>query len=193
MAILFFGDSLTLGTGDPIQSGWPGRLMPRLAKLGHTHDWYNLGIRGNTSPQILERLTPEASPRLNGDTDRLVLCFGTADCSRQVPADESMQAATEIFAQATAMAPTLFIAPPPVATDWNDALAERVEALLERARHAEVTAIDLFSALEKSATYPQTLKNGDGIHPGAAGYDEISETLLNSVDLPGLLGLTHPD
>lgn len=190
MAILFFGDSLTLGTGDPQQRGWPGRVMPRLARMGHAHDWYNLGIRGNTSPAMAARLEREARARMTGDgTDRMIFCFGAADCARQVPRPETEQAARDIFAASAAMAPTVFITPPPVLADWGSELAQRLLVTISAARAAGITVIDLFSALKKSDTYPLSLKSGDGVHPGAQGYDEIAETLLAGVDLPGLLGL----
>ena len=52
--ICFVGDSLVNGTGDEMALGWAGRLCAMAHTRGSSVTYYNLGIRRNTSKDILE-------------------------------------------------------------------------------------------------------------------------------------------
>lgn len=53
MQICFFGDSFTYGVGDPAGLGWRGRVVRRLIGVRPDVTAYDLGIRRNTSADIL--------------------------------------------------------------------------------------------------------------------------------------------
>src|SRR5262245_46811519 len=77
MRICFIGDSLVAGTGDPEYLGWAGRISAAARRRGHDVTCYNLGIRGNTSAQILARWRSEAEARfVEGQDCRLIFSFG---------------------------------------------------------------------------------------------------------------------
>ncbi len=78
--LCFVGDSLVNGTGDEEALGWVGRLCARARKEGHPLTCYNLGIRRNTTRDILERMERECSLRLPPGCDgRILLSCGVND------------------------------------------------------------------------------------------------------------------
>jgi lysophospholipase L1-like esterase len=76
--LLFFGDSLVAGVGDPTGAGWVGRVVATSFASGLGLTAYNLGIRGETSEQIASRWRTEALPRL------LAGAAGRDECYRRV-------------------------------------------------------------------------------------------------------------
>ena len=78
--ICFIGDSFVNGTGDETALGWAGRLCADAAIKFSTITYYNLGIRRDTSSNILRRFENEISSRLAKDFDsRIVISFGVND------------------------------------------------------------------------------------------------------------------
>jgi acyl-CoA thioesterase-1 len=79
--ICFFGDSIVNGTGDDACLGWVGRICSAARRRGIDLTCYNLGIRRDTSTDILARWQIEARARLPDQYDgRLVFSFGANDC-----------------------------------------------------------------------------------------------------------------
>lgn len=77
MRICFVGDSFIQGIGDPEYRGWVGRV---LAATGGDITAFNLGIRRNTSEDVLRRCWHEVLPRtLPAADNRLVISFGSND------------------------------------------------------------------------------------------------------------------
>ncbi|MEV8145550.1 GDSL-type esterase/lipase family protein [Specibacter sp. NPDC078709] len=75
--ICFVGDSFVAGIGDETALGWTGWLATRQATAGHPVTAYNLGIRGNTSAQILDRIGAEIDQRRSPlRPTRVVLSMG---------------------------------------------------------------------------------------------------------------------
>ena len=79
--VCFLGDSFTLGTGDDLGLGWPGRVLAAERARGVNMTAYNLGIRGQTGAQIAERAASEVSVRISEQGDRrgVVISFGAND------------------------------------------------------------------------------------------------------------------
>lgn len=61
-AILCFGDSITFGEG--CNGGWCGYLKRWFEALGEDNSVYNLGINGQTSSELLNRIDVESRARL---------------------------------------------------------------------------------------------------------------------------------
>jgi hypothetical protein len=61
---MFFGDSHTVGAGDPAALGWAGRVAAAAIGEGIPVTPYNLGVRGETSAEVAGRWRREALPRL---------------------------------------------------------------------------------------------------------------------------------
>ena len=78
--ICFIGDSLVNGTGDEAALGWAGRLCAMTNASDIPVTYYNLGIRRNTSKDILLRWESECTLRLPDFCDgRIVLSCGVND------------------------------------------------------------------------------------------------------------------
>src|ERR1700734_2624968 len=93
--VLFFGDSLVAGVGDPSGGGWVARVISACFHGGTPITAYNLGVRRETSAQVLARWRAEAEPRVpSGVHARVVVSFGANDTTIEagklrVPADDS--------------------------------------------------------------------------------------------------------
>jgi acyl-CoA thioesterase I len=205
--ICFIGDSFVNGTGDDTALGWVGRVCAAARARGVGLTAYNLGIRRDTSLDVLARCEQEWSRRLPDAVDaRIVLSFGVNDTvieddvtngggsaggsaasgSRQrVTTTESCEAFRRIVAAAAAKVGgtrrVLFVGPPPVADDDHNARIERLAAaLFGEAVRSVVQHIDLFRPLVADEGYRREIANGDGAHPGAAGYARIAKHVMAS-------------
>ena len=63
IALVFIGDAYVAGYGDPKGSGWVSRVVGRTAHPDVDITAYQLGVRGDTSADVLSRWRAEAPPR----------------------------------------------------------------------------------------------------------------------------------
>jgi lysophospholipase L1-like esterase len=182
MRVVFIGDSLVVGVGDPQYLGWVGRLCAAAPTAGLPLTMYNLGVRSETSRHIKNRLSRELPPRLlPRDEARAVLAFGVNDVKvedgrRKVELSESVDNLFEIVTQVSKLCPVIMVGPPPV---LDDAHRNRVEELSEvYARTCDdmgVPYLEMCRALCREPAYLDSLvASGDGYHPGAAGYEAMA-------------------
>jgi len=83
--ILFFGDSFVAGVGDPAGLGWVGRVAAAAHAAGQPLTAYNLGVRRDTSADVMRRLRAEAQAR-TGAADAsygVVVGLGTNDTTEE--------------------------------------------------------------------------------------------------------------
>ncbi|MEO7745783.1 MAG: GDSL-type esterase/lipase family protein, partial [Actinomycetota bacterium] len=74
------GDSFATGYGDPKALGWVGRVVARTPVDEVDLTVYNLGVRGDSSADVLTRWREETSRRWHeGCENRLVVAMGTND------------------------------------------------------------------------------------------------------------------
>lgn len=76
MNILIFGDSITWGAYDPEQGGWATRLRNYFEAQDKDIDVYNLGISGDTTADLLERIEVEAKSR---EPNLIIFAIGIND------------------------------------------------------------------------------------------------------------------
>jgi len=183
MKICFFGDSFTNGTGDAECLGWAGRVCAAAQGRGKDITYYNLGIRGNTSADILGRWHQEAVARMkSGEDGRMVFSFGTNDCAvgddgrARLPQNDRLKNARAILVAAPKLWPTLFVGPLPIANDpvANKRLADLSRQIGVFARTHKVPYLDIFSAMHENETWNKECLEGDGTHPGPAGYQMVA-------------------
>jgi acyl-CoA thioesterase I len=67
-AICIFGDSIVWGASDLEKGGWVNRLRLFFDKQGKDMEVYNLGIPGDTTGDLLDRLEAEIKSRLDEET-----------------------------------------------------------------------------------------------------------------------------
>jgi acyl-CoA thioesterase-1 len=181
--VFFVGDSFVAGVGDPQHRGWVGRLAERAHRIGAPITAYNLGVRRDTSGDILRRWADEVAVRRGaGAQERLVVSFGVNDTtddgrSRRVAPEYSVANLHTLLADAAAAGlPALMVGPPPVA----DPVQNRRIAALD-AQFAAICAetgapyVTVFAPLRDAPLWMDEVAAGDGAHPAAAGYDLLTD------------------
>jgi acyl-CoA thioesterase I len=181
--VFFVGDSFVAGVGDPQHRGWVGRLAERAHRVGAPITAYNLGVRRDTSDDILRRWADEvAVRRAAGAQERLVVSFGVNDttddgrATRVAPEYSVANLHTLLADAAVAGLPVLMVGPPPVA----DRVQNRRIATLD-AQFAAVCAetgapyVTVFAPLRDAPVWMDEVAAGDGAHPAAAGYDLLTD------------------
>ena len=184
--ISFLGDSLIAGTGDFQFLGWPGRICKGAAARGHEMTCYNLGIRANTSADILKRWRSEAEARVAaGQDNRLVFQFGVNDTKDVngrliVEPDQAVLQAREILGSAKGWLPTLMVGPPPIDDEArNERIADLSRRLEALCGELAIPFFDSFTALGATDDWAKAQRAGDGVHPIAAGYEHWAKLIEN--------------
>ena len=191
----FVGDSITHGTGDETLLGWPYRVGQAEVARGHDVTVYNLGIRADTSELVEVRWEAECRARLTAAFNcATVFGIGINDCAhekseklddRRVGLDRSLRIISAMLKKARDFGPVLWVGPTPVIEDMmpltripgvsydfrNDAIGVYNRAYKERAAELEIPYLDLFSAFGDNADWLSSLRNSDGLHPNAQGYE----------------------
>jgi acyl-CoA thioesterase-1 len=182
MRLIFIGDSIVAGTGDPECRGWAGRVAAASVKAGVELTAYNLGIGGDTSAGVLARWQAEVGRRVNPELDNLLVAqFGVNDARDSIewPAATTLRN-LDRFLHETADAgfAPLIVGPIPTAqpreSERIGALSHAIGTACERAR---ASFIELHSGLRESPALLDEMEHGDGYHPGPAGYDAIARAV----------------
>jgi acyl-CoA thioesterase-1 len=181
--VCFVGDSFVAGVGDPEHRGWVGRVCARSAADGRPLTAYNLGVRAQTSADVLARWRAECGQRLSADWDsRVVVSLGVNDTTirdgrRRVPRERSPQHLTAILDGARGAGwPVLVVGPPPVADSaQNERLAELDTGFAGACAGRGVPYVRVLAALAADPVWMQEVAAGDGAHPAAAGYRALAD------------------
>jgi len=205
-AVFAFGDSIAHGWADFERGGWVNRLATHLYSQEAEHaDWkvscYNLGVRGDTTRDMLARLRREVEPRL-GPPDRdniFILACGTNDAAF-VPAvgahvvplaefgenlDAAIREATT-FPRARVLLATIIPVVEelmgPVGANGETRLNRYVERYNDRINELAAAhgarVVDLYAAFSKT-DYRRLMK--DGLHPNAEGSALIFEQVRREI------------
>ncbi len=184
--ICCIGDSFVAGTGDPEGLGWVGRVAATALACGHNLTAYNLGIRRETSGDILKRWRQECEPHtLSGAETRVVFSFGANDTAldngrRRLTLAQSLANTRALLHEAKTRYPVLLIGPPPVADSAHDErIAELSRELAGIAQEANVPYLDVFTPLQTSALWRQEVIANDGSHPRGSGYRELAALVMS--------------
>lgn len=179
--ICFIGDSFVNGTGDETALGWTGRLCAAAAAGGVSVTYYNLGVRRDTTRDVLLRWQSECVRRLPDSCDgRIVISCGVNDTTFEngkprVDPNTSCANIQRILADANQHR-VMLVGPPPVADTDQNARIESLSARFAReAARAEVPYIELYSVLVVDRAYREAVANNDGAHPRSGGYLRIAE------------------
>ncbi|WP_035951187.1 GNAT family N-acetyltransferase [Parafrankia sp. EUN1f] len=182
LRVCFLGDSFTAGVGDPTRLGWVGRLAAATDPDGLYLTTYNLGIRRDTSTQIHARWKAECLPRLPAGADnRLVLSFGVNDTAidgqqPRVPLEESVATLHALLTEARPPLPVLVVGPPPGLDETRDVRIRTLDARYAAVCVAlDVPYVSVFDTLTALPAWAADLTVGDGVHPGAAGYQILAD------------------
>ncbi|MGB9034283.1 G-D-S-L family lipolytic protein [Arthrobacter sp. UCD-GKA] len=188
--VCFIGDSFVAGVGDARHLGWTGRLAARSHAQGHALTAYNLGIRRDTSADILRRFRAECTPRLPaGSHAGVVLSFGVNDTMNEsgvtrAASEASVSHLRELLTQLGKSGwPALMVGPPAVDDDAHNERIISLDALLEAecARHS-VPYVGVVRQMQDHDVWRREVREGDGAHPGAGGYDALAALLRPTWD-----------
>ena len=183
--IYFIGDSYVNGTGDPKYLGWPGRACAASRSDESSITCYNLGIRGDTSEDVLRRWEREvASRRLIPHDGRVVFGFGANDCwilegKTRVERADTIRNTEQILSRARSLFPTLMVGPPPGIDESEDARRQEMSALIgEIAGRAGVPYLEVIKELRNEGIWQQEAALADRVHPADGGYSSLAKLVL---------------
>jgi lysophospholipase L1-like esterase len=188
LRVCFVGDSFTQGVGDPEYLGWVGRVLRASRAAGHDITGFNLGVRRDTSADVLRRCWHEVDRRVADLADnRLVLSFGANDAAEEngLPRVEPTRTldhlATLLDAGRSRDMRLLVVGPVPAVGMGREHI-ERVLTLAARFEDAcaarEVPFVPVTAAVGQCETWIAEVMAGDGAHPAASGYAWLAEFVL---------------
>jgi acyl-CoA thioesterase-1 len=184
--ICFLGDSFVNGAYDETVLGWAGRLCAAAARMGSPVTYYNLGVRRNTSRDILLRWEQECALRLPDTYDcRLVLSCGVNDTvmggqHRRISVEESCANVREILSRAKKYN-VIMVGPTPITDDEHNRRVGDISLAFAREALALGTPfVDLFSRLASDQDYRREVASNEGLHPRSTGYAKIAAIIGSS-------------
>lgn len=184
VAMVFLGASMVAGVGDPKGQGWVSRVVGRTHHPDLELTPYNLGVRGDTSADVLGRWKNECGPRWRGRSEkRLVISVGTNDAASGVTlARHRLNLANILDDAASAGIGTFVVSPPPTDDDeLNTKLDVLVEAQADVCSRREVPFVDCYRPLLGHEQWRTDLASSRvAHHPGQAGYGLIAWLVLHN-------------
>jgi lysophospholipase L1-like esterase len=195
LRVLALGDSFVAGVGDPDGRGWFGRLVSAAGRRGVATTAYNLGVRRDTTGDVLARWHREvAVRRAPGCDERLVVSVGVNDCTvengtQRVATEQSVADLARLLADAgEAGLPTFVVGPPPIAdAEVNRRVVELSARFRDVCADAGAPFVEVVHDLVRDERWTAEVRDGDGAHPGAGGYERLA-----AVVLPARLGWIRP-
>lgn len=180
------GDSFVNGTGDPEKLGWVGRAVSYSENSEREITLYNLGVRRETSRDILLRWKNEVKSRFNDSSENyIIFSFGVNDTviengNHRVELQESLANLKTILQEATNYK-TLFIGPPPIASREQNIFIERYNLEYKRVcRELNVPSISIFERLKDSEIWNREVRENDQAHPKSGGYKVFVDIVVSS-------------
>lgn len=174
--IVAFGDSLTAGLGLGSQHAFPSKLAAALRAKGHEVTVANAGVSGDTTSAALARIDWSVP----AGTEAVILQFGANDAFRGVPPAIVSKNLDEIIRRLKARNVEVLLAgmyaPRNLGSDYYSAFDAIYPAL---AKKHGLLLIPFF--LENVAGVAK-LNQPDGVHPTAAGIDEMVKVALPSAE-----------
>ena len=174
------------GTGDSECLGWAGRICQDGFSKGFEITYYNLGVRRETSTELRKRWLQEVSYRLpqqyNG---RVVFSFGANDTTiengkTRVALQDSITNLQDILSIAKDLYPVLVISPPPIDDkEQNQRISDLSKEFASVCNQLNVPYLNVFPELIESDIWMNEVKQYDGAHPRAAGYQVFAEIVQN--------------
>ncbi len=183
VGLVFIGDSFIAGYGDPKGLGWVSRVVGRSSHPDVDLTAYNLGVRGDSSADVLNRWRAEGLPRWGDRRERrLVLGVGQADAEQRLTTARSRLNMANILDDTTARGIAAFVVgpPPTLDPDLNARLEIIVEAQADVCSRRSVPFVDCFYPLVEHDQWISELSTApDQRHPGQAGYGLLAWLVLH--------------
>jgi acyl-CoA thioesterase I len=174
--IVALGDSLTAGLGLPVNASFPAKLETALRQRGVAVDITNAGVSGDTASGALARLdwsVPQG-------TDAVIVELGANDMLRGMDPKITRAAFAEIVRRLRERHIAVLLAGMRVAPNLGAEYARQFESI-----YSDLAAKDgvlLYPFFLDGVAGDPTLNQPDGIHPTAAGVEEIVTRMLPQVE-----------
>ena len=202
LKLVAFGDSLIYGFGDGVGGGWVERLRRQwMLPESAGHVLYNLGVRGDRTYQVAQRLENEFRQRgelRNRVPDAIILSVGLNDSARvqsftgrsYTDFEHFKTVLDNLLNLSQQLCPVIFVGMVPVDESkmpFQDCLyyshADQYRykeatklACLER----EIPYLDIFDKwLARGNIWCSSCLTSDGLHPNAAGYQSLFEDVTS--------------
>ena len=215
LRVLALGDSLVYGFGDPERGGWVEQLRRRwMSPESGGHVLYNLGIRGDRTQQVAQRLEVEFHHRgelRNRVPDLMILSVGTNDSPRlgrpsgrnYTDFDEFKAGIDALLDRAGQLCPILFVGMVPVnevkMPFWDCFYYTHAdqyrykEATRQACQERQIPYLDLFDRwMERGEAWRLQRMTADGLHPNTSGYQALLEDVLGWEALSVYTRATNP-
>ncbi|MDJ0731220.1 MAG: GDSL-type esterase/lipase family protein [Crocosphaera sp.] len=201
LRIVALGDSLVYGYGDPVGGGWVERLRRQWMSQENGHVLYNLGVRGDRTHQVAERLEGEYRYRgelRNRVPDVIILSVGVNDSARLrrpngrlfTDFETYQQEIENLLDKAQQLCPVYFVGMVPVDEEKMPFIDCFYFNHFDQYRYKEVTKkacqsrnipyLDIFDLWSgRGESYVQSRLINDGLHPNVKGYESLYEDILN--------------
>ena len=184
IGLVFIGASMVAGFGDPKGQGWVGRVVGRTGHPDADLTAYNLGVRGDTSADVLHRWATEVPLRWAGRTERrVVLSIGTNDVVQGITlARHRLNLANLLDDAAGSGVGTFVVSPPPTLDpELNERLEVLVDAQADVCSRRGVPFVDCYAPLQGHDQWRTDLAASRvDNHPGQAGYGLIAWLVLHN-------------
>ncbi len=175
--LLFVGTSLTAGLGLEAEEAYPALIARRIDSLGLPYRVDNAGYSGETSAGALRRI----EWLVRQPVDVFVLETGANDGLRGLSVDSMRANVQAIIDRVRAASPDVRIllvgmeAPPNLGTRYTSEFRKVFP------EHAERNGAVLLPFLLEDVAAVDSLNQGDGIHPNAAGARRVAETVWRAL------------
>ena len=184
VGIVFLGASLVAGVGDPKGQGWVSRVVGRTNHPDLELTAYNLGVRGDTSADVLARWKGECAPRWRGRAEkRIVVSVGGNDAATGITLARHRLNLANILDDAASSGIGTFVVSPPPADDeeLNAKLDVLVDAQADVCSRRGVPFVDCFRPLLGHEQWQSDVAASRvPHHPGQAGYGLIAWLVLHN-------------
>ena len=174
--IVALGDSLTAGLGLPVNASFPAKLETALRQRGVAVEITNAGVSGDTASGGLARLdwsVPQG-------TDAVIVELGANDMLRGMDPRITRAAFAEIVRRLRERHIAVLLAGMRVAPNLGAEYAHQFESI-----YSDLAAKDgvlLYPFFLDGVAGDPKLNQPDGIHPTAAGVEEIVTRMLPQVE-----------
>jgi lysophospholipase L1-like esterase len=202
LKLVAFGDSLIYGFGDGVGGGWVERLRRQwMLPESAGHVLYNLGVRGDRTYQVAQRLENEFRHRgelRNRVPDAIILSVGLNDSARvqsftgrsYTDFEHFKTVLDNLLNLSQLLCPVIFVGMVPVDESkmpFQDCL---YYSHADQYRYKEATKLacelrgipylDIFDKwLDRGNIWCSSCLTSDGLHPNAAGYQSLFEDVTS--------------
>lgn len=171
--IVFFGDSITAGSGLDPEEAYPALIQKKLTAAGLPWRAVNAGLSGETTAGGLRRL----DWILRQPVDIFVIELGGNDGLRGIPPDSSYANLQSMIERVRTKYPRTIIvlAGMQMPTNMGPEQTQQFAAIFPRL--AEANHVALIPYLLDQVGGVPGLNQADGIHPTAKGHEIVAETV----------------